>query len=108
MPVSGDLAIWASRGRESAGVCVLWAFSGMQPHTRALPQLGPSIRRRQQWECAVRRHIWNAEKGVFFRADLGLESPSYVCSLLSVRLGPQCCFTAQHAATALPTAAPVR
>ena len=28
----GDLAIWAiwaSRGRESAGVCVLWAFSGM-------------------------------------------------------------------------------
>jgi hypothetical protein len=76
--------------------------------------------------------MWNAEKGVFFRADLGLESPSYVftapgqvlesdwpadlglespsyvCSLLSVRLGPQCCFTAQHAATALPTAAPVR
>ena len=22
--------------------------------------------------------MWNAEKGVFFRADLGLESPSYV------------------------------
>ena len=52
--------------------------------------------------------MWNAEKGVFLRAELGLEGPSYVCSLLSVRLGPQCCFTAQHAATALPTAAPVR
>ena len=63
----GDLAIWASRGRESAGVCVLWAFGGMHA-----------------------------------------AHPSYVCSLLSVRLGPQCCFTAQHAATALPTAAPVR